>query len=48
MGQILERFHLIMDIFQLKKKKSGQGWDETNRNTSESKAEGRLFASLES
>lgn len=26
---------------------SGQGWDETNRNTSESKAEGKLFASLE-
>lgn len=25
----------------------GQGWDETNRNTSASKAEGRLFASLE-
>lgn len=26
---------------------SGQGWDETNRNTSESKAEGRLFVSLD-
>lgn len=24
---------------------SGQGWDKTNSNTSESKAEGRLFAS---
>lgn len=26
---------------------SGQGWGETNRNTSESKAEGRLFVSLD-
>lgn len=26
---------------------SGQGWGETNRNTSESKPEGRLFVSLD-
>lgn len=28
------------------RKMSGQGWDEINRNTSESKAEGKLFAAF--